>query len=62
MTAIAWYVMQVVITRAQGSGSALARALGSHKKGKLSVPLYLAGILLAFANTHIRTRSTCWSP
>jgi uncharacterized membrane protein len=53
MAAIAWYMLQVVIIRAQGSGSALARALGSDIKGKLSAPLYLAGILLAFVDTRI---------
>jgi hypothetical protein len=53
MPAIAWYVLQAVIIRAQGSGSALGRALGSDIKGKLSAPLYLAGILLAFVDTRI---------
>jgi uncharacterized membrane protein len=53
MAAIAWYMMQVVIIRAQGSGSALATALGSDIKGKLSAPFYLAGILLAFVDTRI---------
>jgi uncharacterized membrane protein len=53
MAAIAWYVLQAVIIRAQGSGSALARAIGSDIKGKLSAPLYLAGILLAFVDTRI---------
>jgi uncharacterized membrane protein len=53
MPAIAWYVLQAVIIRAQGSGSALARALGSDIKGKLSSPLYLAGILSAFVDTRI---------
>jgi uncharacterized membrane protein len=53
MPAIAFYVLQAVIIRAQGSGSTLARALGSDIKGKLSAPLYLAGILLAFVDTRI---------
>ena len=53
MPAIAWYVLQTVIIRVQGSGSALAQALGRDIKGKLSPPLYLAGILLAFVDTRI---------
>jgi uncharacterized membrane protein len=53
MAAVAWYVLQAVIIRAQGSGSALALALGSDVKGKLSAPLYLGGMLLAFVDTRI---------
>ena len=53
MAAIAWYLLQVVIIRAQGSGSALARAIGSDIKGKVSAPLYVAGILLALVDTRI---------
>jgi uncharacterized membrane protein len=53
MPAIAWAVMQRVIIRMQGSGSALAVALGSDIKGKISPPCYLAGILLAFVDTWI---------
>lgn len=50
MPAIAWYVMQTVIIRAQGANSPLARALGRDIKGKISPFLYLAGVLLAFAH------------
>lgn len=53
MPAIAWYVLQTVIIRAQGSDSALARALGYDIKGKISPLLYLAGILVAFLDTRI---------
>jgi uncharacterized membrane protein len=53
MAAVAWYVLQAVIIRAQGSGSALALALGSDVKGKVSAPLYLGGMLLAFVDTRI---------
>ena len=48
MPAIAWTIMQSVIVRHQGSGSMLAAALGSDLKGKLSIALYLVGIILAF--------------
>jgi uncharacterized membrane protein len=47
MPALAWYVMQTVIIRAQGADSLLANAIGSDRKGKLTPLLYVAGILLA---------------
>ena len=50
-SAIAWYLMQTVIIRLQGSNSPLRQAIGRDLKGKLSPLLYLAGILLAFVNT-----------
>ena len=55
MSAVAWYVLQRVIIRTQGSESesALARALGDDIKGKSSPVLYIAGILLAFVDTRI---------
>lgn len=55
MSAVAWYVLQRVIIRAQGSESesALARALGDDIKGKISPVLYIAGILLAFVDTRM---------
>ena len=53
MPAVAWYVLQAVIIWAQGSGSALARALGSDIKGKISAPLYLGGTLFVFIDTRI---------
>jgi uncharacterized membrane protein len=48
MCAVAWYVMQTVIMRGQGSDSPLRRALGRDLKGKLSPLIYLAGIACAF--------------
>ena len=48
MPAIAYYILQLVIIRHQGPNSALARAIGSDIKGKLSPLLYLAGIGFAF--------------
>jgi len=50
MSAVAWFVMQSVIVRLQGEGSALRRALGADLKGKLSPFVYLAGIGLSFVN------------
>ena len=57
MPALAWWIMQAVIIRAQGrdphQDSALARTIGRDVRGKLSPPLYLAGILLAFADVRV---------
>jgi uncharacterized membrane protein len=51
MAAVAWWIMQSAIIRAQGEGSRLATAIGSDIKGKLAPPLYLAGIAIAFIST-----------
>ena len=48
MAAMASFVLQTLIVRAQGEDSVLKRALGSDWKGKLSPVLYLAGIVSAF--------------
>jgi uncharacterized membrane protein len=48
MAAIAYYVLQTTIIRAQGPGSVLAEAIGSDLKGKLSPVLYASAIPLAF--------------
>ena len=52
MPALAWIVHAAVIIRNEGgSSSALARALGSDWKGKLSPALYLAGVAASFLHT-----------
>jgi len=48
MPAIAYYLLQRTIIRHQGSGGALAKAVGRDLKGKISPVLYLAAIGLAF--------------
>jgi len=48
--AVAWYVMQSAIIRAQGADSPLHRAIGSDWKGKLSPLLYAGGMGLAFVS------------
>jgi uncharacterized membrane protein len=48
MAAIAYYLLQQTIIRAQGEGSILKKAIGSDWKGKLSPVLYAAAMLLAF--------------
>jgi len=53
MAAIAWFVLQTIIIREQGEGSALAQALGRDIKGKVSPLFYLAGIALAFVDTRL---------
>jgi uncharacterized membrane protein len=51
--AIAYYILQTTIIRAQGPGSKLARAIGGDRKGKLSPVLYASAIPLAFVNEMI---------
>jgi uncharacterized membrane protein len=46
--AIAWIVLQTEIVRHHGPDSKLAQALGSDLKGKLSLSLYAAGLILSF--------------
>jgi len=46
----AYSILQTVLIRTEGPGSALAVAVGRDLKGKLSVPLYVAGILLALVH------------
>jgi len=53
MPSVAWLGLKRAIIRVQGSDSALARALGRDLKTKLSPPLYLAGVLLAFVDVRI---------
>jgi uncharacterized membrane protein len=51
MPAVAYYILQLAILRSEGSGSILARAIGSDWKGKISPILYILGIALAFLET-----------
>jgi uncharacterized membrane protein len=45
--ALAYFVLQIVIIRRQGPDSPLSRAIGRDRKGKVSLVLYLVGILSA---------------
>jgi uncharacterized membrane protein len=47
LAAIAYYILQSVIIRSQGSGSPLRNALGRDFKGRLSPVFYIAGIISA---------------
>jgi uncharacterized membrane protein len=53
MPAIAWYVMQSVIIRSQGTHSVLAQAVGRDIKGRISPLCYASAIGLAFVDTRI---------
>src|SRR6476659_3766127 len=44
LAALAYYLLQSMIVRAEGPDSPLRRAIGSDLKGKLSPVLYIAGI------------------
>jgi len=48
MAAIAYWILQNLIIKAEGPGSMLERAVGGDWKGKLSPFLYLAAIVAAF--------------
>jgi uncharacterized membrane protein len=48
MSAVAWFILQTLIVRAQGADGLLKRALGADWKGKLSPVLYMAGIAASF--------------
>jgi uncharacterized membrane protein len=48
LAALAYYVLQATIVRAQGPGSEVEAALGSDLKGKASPSLYAAGVAFAF--------------
>jgi uncharacterized membrane protein len=51
--AVSYNVLQRLIVALNGRDSRLAVALGSDRKGKLSIVLYLAGIALAFVRPWI---------
>jgi uncharacterized membrane protein len=51
--AIAYYILQTTLLRAEGEQSRLRGALGSDVKGKISPLLYCLGIGLAFADRWI---------
>jgi uncharacterized membrane protein len=48
MPAIAYTILQTVLVRVHGPASALASALGSDLKGKMSIVLYVVAIAAAF--------------
>src|SRR3954454_920856 len=48
MAAVAYYILQSLVTRDAGCDSALAAAIGRDLKGKLSPVLYAAAIVIAW--------------
>ena len=48
MAGVAYWVLQSLIIRKNGKNSTLAKAIGHDLKGKLSPPLYTAGIICSF--------------
>jgi uncharacterized membrane protein len=48
--AIAYTILQMRIIAIEGNESLLARAVGRDRKGKASIALYLAGMLVAFVS------------
>ena len=53
LAAIAYYVLQQRILRAEGDDSVLREALGRDLKGKLSPVIYLSGIALCFVDPRL---------
>src|SRR3954468_5670244 len=51
--AVAYYILQTTIVRAQGAGPKPARRIGAERKGKLSPVLFPAPNPLAFVNESI---------
>jgi uncharacterized membrane protein len=50
LAGVAYYVLEMSIVADHGRDSALARAVGTDRKGRLSVVIYLVAIPLAFVN------------
>jgi uncharacterized membrane protein len=50
MAGTAYFILKTTLIAAQGPHSRLQAALGSDFKGRISVVLYFAGIVLSFAN------------
>ncbi|MDP4284216.1 MAG: TMEM175 family protein [Bacteroidota bacterium] len=53
LSAIAYYLLSTSLIQLHGKDSVLATSIGKDFKGKISIVIYLAGILLAFVNSWI---------
>jgi uncharacterized membrane protein len=53
MSAVAYAILAHVLIRLHGEHSTLAHAIGSDRKGKVSMAIYAAAIVLAFASQWI---------
>lgn len=52
LSAIAYYILTLVLVAHHGPDSAIAHAIGRDIKGKLSIGIYLTGIALAFVHPY----------
>jgi uncharacterized membrane protein len=50
---VAYYILTRALIRLHGHDSTLATSIGSDTKGKISIAIYAAGILLAFVQPWI---------
>jgi uncharacterized membrane protein len=50
MNGVAYYFLSQALIKLHGKDSTLGKAIGDDKKGKLSVVIYIAGIVLCFIN------------
>jgi uncharacterized membrane protein len=55
MAGLAYYILETTLIKAQGPHSRLQDALGSDFKGKISIVLYAAAMLLAFVQPRVAT-------
>ena len=53
MCAIAYTIMISLLKVSEGNDSIIAKAVGKDRKGKISMALYVAGMLLANINTYL---------
>ncbi len=53
MSALAFYILQIVILKKHGEESILAKAIGNDIKGKMSPVLYILGIIASFFNVWV---------
>ena len=51
MAGVAYYLLARALVNLHGAESHLAKAIGNDVKGKISVVLYIAGILVSFVNS-----------
>jgi TMEM175 potassium channel family protein len=53
LAGIAYYILTQALIRIHGDDSTLATSIGTDRKGKISIAIYTAGILLAFVQPWI---------
>jgi uncharacterized membrane protein len=53
MAGVAYYILSQTLIHVHGRNTALASAIGSDRKGRLSIALYVLAIVLSFVNSWI---------